>query len=208
MKDIERLKEGNRIFRERFFSEERALFEELAQGQQPKIALVTCCDSRVDPAIIFNCQPGDLFVVRNVANLVPPCEKNDTYHGTSAALEFAVCFLRVKHIIVLGHTQCGGIRALLEQGADIAHNQASFIAKWMQLARPAYDKIMAEHAQASMDEKIVLCEQYALLNSLNNLRTFRWVTENADIQLHAWYFDIRTGLVHVYDKSQEEWRSL
>src|SRR3989442_1053939 len=110
---IKKLIDGNKEFKEKFFNKENTVFYELAQfGQRPKIMIVACSDSRVDPAMIFNCQPGELFVIRNVANLVPPCEiadENEHYHGVSAAIEFGTLFLEVQHIIILGHTQCGGI---------------------------------------------------------------------------------------------------
>ena len=114
MKSLDELVAGFHRFQQRYFQSERKLYEKLMlQGQAPKVMVVACCDSRVDPAIVTDCDPGDLFVVRNVANLVPPCEEGGGYHGTSAALEFAVRCLRVEHVIVMGHTRCGGIRALL-----------------------------------------------------------------------------------------------
>lgn len=198
---IEKLLEGNKQFRERFFSPESTVFDELILRQQPKTMVIACSDSRVDPAIVFNCQPGELFVIRNVANLVPPCEADNSYHGISAALEFGTCFLQVEHIIVLGHTQCGGIRALLDGNEkNKEQKQHGFIAKWMELAQPAYDKVMdAQGNHLSIDEKITLCEQYALLNSVKNLQSFPWINqriENNTLSLHAWYFDLTTGKVY------------
>ena len=209
--EIKRLIDGNNQFRKKFFGTDTTIFDELvSQGQRPKIVIVTCCDSRVDPAIIFNCQPGDLFVIRNIANLVPPCEDNDSsYHGTSAALEFGTCFLQVAHIIILGHTQCGGIRALLESDTTIVHRRPhSFIAKWMELARPAYDTVMLNHTDSSLEHKIVLCEQYALINSLHNLHSFPWIQKRVSekqLLLHAWYFDLQTGAIHRYDQETNKW---
>ncbi len=174
--------------------------------------VVACSDSRVDPAMIFNCQPGDLFVIRNVANLVPPCEANDTFHGISAALEFGTCFLAVEHIIVFGHSQCGGIQALLNSTQWMLDKKPfHFIAKWMELARPAYDRVVTEHGNVSLDEKIILCEQYALVNSLNNLLTFPWIQErvaSGKLVLHAWYFDLATGMIHAHDQKNNDWRIL
>lgn len=127
---------GFRRFQQRYFGEERSLYEGLVrQGQTPKIMIVACCDSRVDPAILTDCDPGDLFVVRNVANLVPPCEAGGGYHGTSAAFEFAVCYLKVEHVIVMGHARCGGIRALIDN-ARRDENVGQFISPWMSITAP------------------------------------------------------------------------
>ena len=153
-KEIKQLIEGNKEFRKKYFGADSTLFKELVvQGQRPKIMIIACCDSRVDPSTIFSCQPGQLFVARNVANLIPPCEQNKGYHGVSAALEFGVCSLQVAHVIVLGHTQCGGIKALLEYDAWLHKKEHSFIAKWMEIAKPAYDKVMALKDGISKQER-------------------------------------------------------
>jgi len=209
IQEIKELIEGNKKFKEKFF-EGNTLFDELLQhGQKPKIMIVSCSDSRVDPAVIFNCEPGELFVVRNVANLIPPCENTDTYHGTSAALEFGTCILEVEHIIILGHGQCGGILALIENSDNILNKKEhSFIVKWMEIARPGYDKVMAEHTEASIEEKVILCEKYALVNSLNNLRTFPWVQERINsnkLTVHAWFFNLENGEIFMYDQQKADW---
>jgi len=207
---LQHLINGNKRFKQKYFNDQSTLFEELVRyGQKPKVMIVACSDSRVDPSVILNAQPGEIFVVRNIANLVPPCENNDSFHGISAALEFGTCFLEVQHIIVLGHTQCGGIQALLENTQRVFSKKPdSFIGKWMDLARPAYDKIVTEHNDAPLQEKITLCEQYALINSLHNLQSFPWIQErlqNGKIAIHAWYFDLATGNLHTYDSSTNQW---
>ena len=207
--EIKQLIEGNKEFRKKFFGPENTLFDELvAHGQKPKTMIIACSDSRVDPAMIFNCDPGELFVVRNIANLIPPCETNDTYHGVSSALEFGVCILNVRQIIILGHTHCGGIKALLEMGSNLYENQHRFIAKWMEIALPAYKKTIAEHAEASFQEKSIICERYALINSLHNVQTFPWIKKrvlSGAISLHVWYFDLASGGIHQYDPEKERW---
>lgn len=207
--EIEKLITGSKQFREKFFNTNSTFFNELVErGQKPKLMVVACSDSRVDPAIIFKCQPGELFVVRNVASLIPPCERGGAYHGTSAALEFGVCFLKVEHIIIFGHTHCGGIQTLLTNPRNILEKKNSFIAQWLALAVPAYEKVMTEHAQVSMEEKIILCEQYALINSLHNARSFPWIQERVDggrLSVHAWYFDLTTGIIHRYNQEQDSW---
>ncbi len=186
--------DGFSRFRERHFAKDDALFRELVeQGQTPKTLVVACCDSRVDPALILDCAPGDLFVIRNVANLVPPAENQGQYHGTSAALEFGVCNLGVRHIIVLGHAQCGGIHALLEGGVA---KDDSFIAGWMGIADAARERVEQELAGDSNKARQRACEQQAILVSLDNLMTFSWIRERVEqgaLALHGWYFDIERG---------------
>jgi carbonic anhydrase len=201
--------EGFQRFRERHFAEDSVQFQNLVQfGQTPKALVVACCDSRVDPALVLDCAPGDLFVVRNVANLVPPAENQGHYHGTSAALEFGVKDLAVRHIIVLGHAQCGGIHALLEGSVD---KEESFIAEWMGIADAAREQVEREHANASSEVRHRACEQQAILVSLDNLRTFSWVRERVEqgkLALHGWYFDIERGELLGYDATTGKFEPL
>src|SRR5919199_3365407 len=130
-----RLTTGYRAFRENRFARERERYAALAEAQRPEIMVIGCCDSRVPPEVIFDASPGEMFVVRNVANLVPPFETGGEYHGTSAALEFAVQALKVKHIVVLGHARCGGVRAFADSAAPLS--PGDFIGRWMSLIAPA-----------------------------------------------------------------------
>jgi len=209
-KEITSLIEGYKIFREQYFDKENSPFPELVRdGKRPKILMVACSDSRVDPALVMNCQPGDLFVIRNVANLVPPYEEDKAYHGTSAALEFGVCVLGIRHIILFGHTQCGGIQSLLEHPQG--YGQKSFLAKWMELANAALDAVMTHHDTYPLEEKITLCGQYSLINSLKNLQTFPWIAEKvreASLFLHAWNFDISKGMLEEYNEAQNRFNPL
>jgi len=193
---IAKLIEGYRRFRQRYFHDEPELFASLvAQGQSPAVAVVACCDSRVDPAIIMDCEPGDLFTIRNVANLVPPYEPDGMYHGTSAALEFAVRVLQVGHIIVLGHAQCGGIHALLE-GESPGVTQGEFVTSWMRIAAPAREAALNDATLGTADMRRRYCEQAAIQLSMANLMTFPWIKERVDhkqLRLHGWYFDIGSG---------------
>jgi len=200
---------GFRRFRERHFTEDGALFQDLTQfGQTPKALVVACCDSRVDPALVLDCAPGDLFVIRNVANLVPPAENQGHYHGTSAALEFGVRNLGVPHIIVFGHAQCGGIHALLEGGVA---GDDSYIAEWMGIADAARKQIDRELAGASDRSRQRACEQQSILVSLNNLKTFSWIRERVEqgrLTLHGWYFDIEGGELLGYDATSRKFETL
>lgn len=202
--------EGFRRFRERHFAHDDALYRQLVtQGQAPRTLVVGCCDSRVDPAIVLDCAPGDLFVIRNVANLVPPSEALVGHHGTSAALEYGVRNLGVRHIIVLGHAHCGGIRTLVERGG--AHNPDSFIDDWMHLVEDARAAVAREMPDASLDEQLQACEKRALLISLRNLLTFPWVRErieNGTLSLHGWYFDIEHGQLLQYDAATNMFEAL
>ncbi|MBY0291805.1 MAG: carbonic anhydrase [Alphaproteobacteria bacterium] len=211
LNDIENLVQGYRRFRKHYFSEQNSAFEDLVRlGQRPKVLMIACSDSRVDPAIVMDCQPGDLFVIRNVANLVPPFEDDQSYHGTSAALQFGICGLGIRHVILFGHTQCGGIQALLEQAPETCE-QKGFIAKWMELAKPAHEAVLKYHKEATLDEKNTLCGQYSLINSLRNLQTFPWIIERVtggSLFLHAWNFDLVQGVIEVFDEKENCFKKL
>jgi carbonic anhydrase len=209
MSSLQQLIDGFQRFRERHFAEEGAQFHDLVQfGQTPKALVVACCDSRVDPALVLDCAPGDLFVIRNVANLVPPAENQGHFHGTSAALEFGVRNLGVQHVIVLGHAQCGGIHALLEGSVD---KEDSFIAGWMGIADAAREHVEQQHALADSKLRHRICEQQAILGSLENLMTFSWIRERVEqgrLALHGWYFDIEQGELLGYDPASRKFEIL
>ena len=211
LKDIENLIQGYQKFRKQYFSDSNSAFEDLVRwGQKPKILIIACSDSRVDPALVLNCQPGDLFVIRNVANLVPPYEDDQSYHGTSAALEFGVSGLGIQHIILFGHTQCGGIQALLES-SDKQIKKKTFISKWMELARPAHEAILKFHEDKSLEDKTTLCGQYSLVNSLKNLETFPWIAERVHkglLSLHAWNFNLSRGILERYNPEKNKFEDL
>ena len=201
MTSPQQLVQGFLRFREQHFVHNDALYRQLVeQGQTPNTLVVACCDARVDPAIVLDCAPGDLFVVRNVANLVPPAENQGQYHGTSAALEFGVCNLGVQHVIVLGHAHCGGIRTLVETGG--ANNPDSYIDDWMHLVESARADVQKEMPGAAMEAQARACEQRAIMVSLRNLMTFPWVrkrVEDGTLTLHGWYFDIEHGQLLRYN---------
>lgn len=197
MKDLDTLVAGFRRFQENFFSGETELFEELKQGQSPKTLVIGCSDSRVDPSILTDCDLGDLFVIRNVANLVPPYQPDSNYHGVSAAVEYAVCSLEVEHIIIMGHSQCGGINSLMEgTGCCGGESSNEFIDKWVGLAAPAKETVLKELSNKPKELQIRACEQAAILLSLENLLTFPQIlkrVKEGSLALHGWYIDIQTG---------------
>lgn len=210
-KDIGSLVQGYQEFRKKYFNGKSPIFEDLVRlGQRPKVLIIACSDSRVDPAIVLDCQPGDLFVVRNVANLVPPYQIDNSYHGISAALEFAVSSLKVHHVIVFGHSQCGGIQSLVEN-PDNSHPCYSFVAKWMELARPACERTYQNHPHTTLDEKIQICGHYALIQSLNNLMTFPWIASSVQegtLCIHGWFFNLSTGIIDAYNIDTENFEEL
>ena len=211
MDSVAKLTAGFKKFRDDGFPEKRAAYEALVdQGQSPKVALVACSDSRVDPALVLQADPGDLFVVRNVANLVPPHERDGHYHGTSAALEYAVEHLEVGHLIVFGHAHCGGIRSMFAKTGEGSEG-SQFVLPWMSLVRSAYLRVQGTMPNASEDEKARACEQSAVLVSLENLMTFPSIRERVSdgrLHLHGWYLDIRSCTLHIYDPIQQRFEAV
>ncbi len=195
---FKRILEGYLAFRDKYATGDNSVMQHLAyHGQQPEIMIVACCDSRVDPALILQCEPGDLFIVRNVANIVPPYEADENHHGTSAALEFGVCYLNVKHLIILGHSQCGGISALLN-GESLKQND--FISRWVSLI---------ESNNTHKDEDS--CARHALTISYENCLTFPWIKERVDqhkLLIHRWYFDIKEGEIYAYSPQEKKYQRL
>jgi len=198
---IGRLLTGFRTFRHNYYLKNPALFQGLAlRGQSPKVMVIGCCDARVDPMLITGAGPGEIFMLRNVANLVPPYAPDSRSHGTSAALEFAVKGLAVEHIIVLGHAACGGIRALLNEAEAGAIGQ-DFIASWMSIAERARAAVNA-HSHDSEEARQRFGELENIKVSLENLKTFPWIAERAaggKLSIHGWYFDIYSGHLMEHD---------
>jgi carbonic anhydrase len=197
----QRLIDGYRAFCDGRLQNEQDRFRDLAEhGQSPEIMVIGCCDSRVSPEVVFDASPGELFVVRNVANLVPPYTPDGAQRAVSAALEFAVQVLKVKHIVVLGHGQCGGIRAYAEHGKPLS--PGDFIGKWMNMIAPAAKSVGARERYASLSDYLTALEHQSLVTTLDNLMTFpcvRILVERKKLQLHAAYFAVGTGMLSVRD---------
>ncbi|GGE06467.1 carbonic anhydrase [Aureimonas endophytica] len=192
---------GHDAFMSGRYAAEEARYRALArEGQAPETMVIACCDSRAAPEIIFDSAPGELFVVRNVANLVPPFGPNDDYHGTSAAIEFAVVGLKVKNILILGHGRCGGIKAALTEGGDPL-SPADFIGRWMSLVdEPA--RGVAAIADLTATERQTALERISIRYSINNLRSFPYVAEReaaGELAIHGAWFDISTGELWAMD---------
>jgi carbonic anhydrase len=206
MPEFAALVEGYKRFRREGYVEQKARFDHLAsEGQAPPIMIISCCDSRVDPATIFDTVPGQVFALRNVANLVPPYETGGGLHGVSAAIEFGVLGLGVKHIVVLGHAQCGGIKAALE-GGDLGLPGRSFVDDWVDIIRDARDEVIA----ASPADPQRALELDSIRVSLKNLRSFPFISEreqNGGLKLHGAYFGISDGDLQVLDEASGHYHS-
>lgn len=188
---------GYARFRAGAWPERKRMFERLAErGQAPRAMVIACADSRVDPGMIFDAGPGELFVVRNVANLVPPYAPDGAHHATSAALEFGVRVLRVGHLIVMGHGMCGGIAALIHGAPEQA---TDFLMPWINIAAKARDRVLA--CDDGTDPQLAL-EQATVALSLENLRGYPWIAERLDdgsMELHGAHFDVRHGILNLMD---------
>jgi carbonic anhydrase len=215
MNAYDRLISGYREFRANYLGEDNKEWLKVAgEKQDPKVMMVACSDSRVHPAILTRTALGELFMVRNVANVVPPFEKSDgdsSYHGTSAAIEFAINHLHVEHIIVMGHSGCGGIGALMNQEITGETEGYSFIKPWMKIVEKASEFSDLEEVSMTKQAKTAVCEKRAVLISLNNLVSFPWVKQgikDGNLQLHGWYFDIKTGTLSEYKHGAEKFEEI
>ena len=205
----QRLIDGYRTFASQRLPTEQSRYRELSvRGQSPEVMVIGCCDSRVSPEVIFDAGPGELFVMRNIANLVPVYQPDENAHGVSAALEFAVNVLRVKHIVVLGHAQCGGIRAFVDKIEPLS--PGDFIGKWMAMfIKPG--EVVEQRSHETMQKFVERIEKAAVFRSLENLMTFPFVrnaVERGTMQLHGAYFGVAEGSLFVLNQTTKEFRSV
>jgi len=206
---LSKLIEGYRRFRENDWARERGRWSELAEGQSPRVMILSCADSRVDPAQIFDAKPGEMFVARNIAALAPPYETSRGFHGVSAALEFAVTQLEVGEILVMGHGLCGGCAAALTGQFDGTEpGEGHFISDWVHMLDEASQKVRARHSELDRDAFEDM-EREAVKVSLANLRTFPWISEREQagrLTLHGAHFSIAEGRLYVLDEAEESFR--
>lgn len=202
---MQRLISGIKSFRLEYYERRPERMQPLAiRGQSPQALVIGCSDSRVDPALLTNAEPGELFVVRNVANLVPPYEPDDRHHGTSAALQFAVQDLQVAHVVILGHSACGGIQALINGTPE----PREFIKPWVSIAARHCAHVIGDgkHAPDPAD-----CEKAAIKGSLDNLMTFPFVRERVEagtLSIHGWWFELKEGQLWGYDAADDRFRRI
>ncbi len=198
-KTFEKLLAGYKNFRKKHATGQPSVMSQLAdKGQHPEVMVIACCDSRVDPAIILQCDPGELFTLRNVANLVPSYQANESHPSVSAALEFGVCFLGVKHLILLGHSQCGGIDAALKPSKV---SNTDFLKHWTSLIDSKKDRSYSVEELAKL----------SLTQSSHNCLTFPWIKQRVDskqLSIHRWFFDIKQGEVSYYCSEQQAYLPL
>jgi carbonic anhydrase len=200
---------GFKSFRSHYYEQRPERIRTLAtEGQHPQFLVIACSDSRVDPALLTNAEPGEMFVVRNVANLVPPCEPDGRYHGTSAALQFAVEDLEVSDIVILGHSECGGIQAMVDHTAGRSQPR-EFITPWVSLAARHCTHVMGDHAKGSLD--MSACEMASIKGSLDNLMTFPFVRERVTaktLTVHGWWYELKKGQLWSTSADNDRFRRL
>jgi len=208
--DISKFLAGFEKFQEKYFAGDDSIFARLRQGQNPRALVISCCDSRADPGMLMGAGPGDIFVVRNVANLVPPYRNGAEMPGIRADIEFAVKSLNVEQIIILGHSGCGGIRALMD-GEGITRSEYEFIGAWVTIAKAARDRVLRELAGETDAVRARACGQWAIALSLENLMSFPWIRERVQagtLALHGWYFDIDAGELLGYSSETSKFAPL
>ncbi len=199
---------GFHHFRSNYFLKEKEFFEALAHSQNPKTLVIACCDSRTDPAIVLRCKPGDLFVVRSVAAIVPPPEKAGEYDAVMAAVEYGVKHLNVENIVVMGHSNCGGIAGLFNPKSI---ERERFINRWVSLACSAVHEVVQENSDLTLEQQRRLSEEAAVLLSLENLLSYDWVEEavqSGSLALHALYYDMATGSLNVWNSALEDFEAV
>ncbi|MFT6071876.1 MAG: carbonic anhydrase [Alphaproteobacteria bacterium] len=203
MQSIDDIKLGHQKFLETLTEADKIKYQELAKGQSPNIFVISCADSRVEPNVILNSDPGQIFTVRNVANLIPPYSPDGKLHGTSAALEFAVTALKIGIILVLGHTGCGGIKACLARKPVTVPDNNSFILPWVEIAAEARYHVVRSHPDATEEEKASLLEKEAIRLSMRNLTGFPFIQEavrNNQLQIAGAVFDVENAQLNWVEK--------
>lgn len=205
---IQKMLDGFKNFRMKYFQKLDYYQQLRTTGQTPLNLIITCSDSRVDPSILFESHPGEIFVVRNVANLVPPYEKGGGFHGVSAAIEFAVEILKIKNIIVLGHRQCGGIRALMDFKSG---QEDSFVSQWMNIAEKAKTKVLNEYPDVGFENQCRHCEEEAIKVSIENLRSFPFISQKettGQIKILGLYFDLEMGQLNLLSSQSKDFERI
>lgn len=208
MSNFHELVSGFHSFRNEYLLKDREFFEQLAHGQSPKTLVIACCDSRTDPAIILGCKPGDLFVVRSIAAIVPNKDSAGEHDAVIAAIEYGIKHLQVHDIVVMGHSNCGGIHGLLNPEKI---NSEKYISRWVSLACPALERI--DHENPGIDAALRgrLCEEGSVLLSIENLLSYDWIHQAVDrgsLCLHAVYYDLQRGTLSLWNSESEDFEAI
>ena len=211
MEAYKKLVEGHKEFRKKYYGEEFEEYRSWApKYQKPKVMVISCSDSRINPAILTNSGLGEIFNVSNVANIVPPYREScNTHHSTSSAIEYAVKHLKVEHIIVMGHSFCGGVNAMytMEDRCETKSEEFSFINPWVDIISDIRDDVKSETPDEDLEGQLRLCEKKGVLVSIENLKSFPFVKEAVDenrLGLHAWYFDLSDASLYEYSEEKGE----
>ena len=204
MQNFHELIQGFHNFKEEYFLREREFFSALVHGQSPKTLVIACCDSRVDPAILMGCRPGDLFVVRSIAAIVPNEEQAGEHDAVVSAVEYGVKHLDIRNIIVMGHSNCGGLHGLLHP-STVAKER--YISRWLCLAHPVLEELEHEDPDEPAPIRARRCEEGAVLMSIDNLLSYDWIKSRVDagtLELHALYYDMADGMMNVWNPVKED----
>jgi carbonic anhydrase len=203
----ERLIDGYRKFRRTTFRRQQGKYKRLArQGQSPKVLVIGCSDSRVSPSVVFGAQPGDIFVARNIANIVPPHDPDGRPRSIGAVVEYAVKVLEVTDIVVKGHARCGGVAALVNDGHGLP--ETDYLKPWVDVAAPARKLFPPNFENLSREEQRLAAELAVIQNSVINLSGFPWVRERMEedrLRIHGWHFDFESGVLLLHDAESGEW---
>ncbi|MDX9714826.1 MAG: carbonic anhydrase [Dissulfurispiraceae bacterium] len=201
---MEKLYKGIHEFRKAFFKEEEELFRGLSHLQSPEVLFITCADSRIDPNLVTQSRPGDIFIIRNIGNVVPPYDAIRDKNSVAAAIEFSVLKLQISDIIICGHSNCGAVKSLYENDDYFA--EAPHLHEWLELVRPAADIVSRFYPAIDESEKINAAEKENILLQLNNIQTYPFVRERLEsgrLFLHGWYYEIGTGCMYVYNPATD-----
>ena len=211
MNEIKYLIDGFKQFQLDYQSDVDGKFSKLSQyGAHSKILMIACCDSRVDPAIITHAETGDLMVIRNMANIVPPFQQDSAYQETQAAIQFAVCYLNIEQIIVMGHSRCGGVRSLLTRLMDRVDAEQA-LDKWTALLEPTAKQVLNDMPHDSLDEQSCCCSRRSIICSLDRLKAYPWVKDklkHGKMTLHGWYFNLANGQLENYNSERQQFETL
>ncbi len=206
---MEKLYKGIHKFQESYFKKEEGFFKRLSKEQKPEVLFITCADSRVDPNLVTQSIPGELFIVRNVGNIIPPYDAIKDKNSVAAAIEFAVLMLKVKDIIVCGHSNCGAMQALYKKENDL--EDTPHLRDWLKIALPVIEEVRAVYPDYSGNSVMWIMEKENILAQLRNIQTYPFVMralEEGSLHMHGWFYDIYTGKVYAYNPSTDAFEDI
>lgn len=201
---MEKLLKGIHKFQKSYFKKEEDFFKRLSEKQTPEVLFITCCDSRVDPNLVTQSRPGELFIVRNVGNIIPPYDTIRDKNSVAAAIEFAVLGLKVKDIIICGHSNCGAMQSLYRDEKELEN--MPYLRDWLKLADPVRDIVLKNYPETSSEIRQRFTEEENVLCQLNNIQTYPFVLDTLKagvLHLHGWYYNIGTGSIYYYNASED-----